>query len=63
MRNKYPYQGHVRFANKDEKAKAQGFAKKNGLSLSAAGRLLFIRAMREGWTLEMGPKRKSPDGV
>jgi hypothetical protein len=58
MRKAYPHQAHIRFANKDEKTKAEGFAAKNGLSLSAVGRLVMLRAIREGWEFDLKPKAK-----
>jgi hypothetical protein len=53
MRKAYPHQGHIRFANEEEKRKAEAFAGDNGLSLSAAGRLVILRAIREGWTFDI----------
>lgn len=56
MARAYPHQGHIRFANGDEKKKAEEFAERNGLSLSAAGRLVLLRAIREGWEFDLKPK-------
>lgn len=58
MRKVYPHQAHIRFVNEDEKRKVEGFAKKNGLSVSNAGRLIFLRAIREGWEFDLKPKAK-----
>jgi hypothetical protein len=58
MAKAYPHQGHIRFASEEEKEKAEAFAERNGLSLSAAGRLVFLRAIREGWEFGFHPKSK-----
>ena len=58
MAKAYPHQGHIRFANEDEKSKAEAFAERNGLSLSAIGRLVFLRAIREGWEFDFKPRSK-----
>lgn len=58
MRKLYPHQSHIRWTDGDEKKKAETFAKKNGISISDAGRRLFLRAIREGWEFDFKPKSK-----
>ncbi len=58
MRKTYPFQTHIRWADKEEKQKAKEFAEKNNISESNAARLVYLRAIREGWEFDLKPKGK-----
>lgn len=46
-------QGHVNFPTEKEKKDAYDYAKSQGASFSHIARLLFLRARREKWKLDL----------